>query len=167
MEQEIVEEVVVEQEDEAGIFFRRFPKEKQDQVRGLVEYATLMGLTGKDLVSIGGKLDRIKDSQERIRNMEIVKSFDCLPIGDDAKRGKGNHEYLLDTRFKLKTVNGSYNFHSSSYSGWTITSAATKQRKHHNPGYGDHALPRSLGWERHSRYSMLLDIASGKLLLNF
>ena len=76
-------------EDLELLEFRRFPKEKQDQVRALVNYATLMGLTGKDLVSIGGKLDRIKASREKKqRNLiadEMIKN--CELIGKDKNDG--------------------------------------------------------------------------------
>jgi hypothetical protein len=49
---------------EEELLFKRFPADKQEQVRQLVAYAQLMGLDGKDLVSIGGKLDHIKASAE-------------------------------------------------------------------------------------------------------
>lgn len=70
-------------EDEVLLEFKRFPKEKQDQVRGLVNYATLMGLDGKDLISIGGKLDRLKVKQEIKRNRQLVESMNVRPIGQD------------------------------------------------------------------------------------
>lgn len=74
-------------DDEELIVFRRFPKEKQDQVRALVNYATLMGLTGKDLVSIGGKLDRLKVAQEKKAREVILNEMmkQCDAIGKDKK----------------------------------------------------------------------------------
>lgn len=151
-------------EDEL-LFFKRFPKEKQDQVRGLVEYATLMGLSGRDLVSIGGKLDRIKASQEKARNLEIVKSVKILPIGDD-KRYKGSSlEDSLDNRFKIKTTTGSYNF-SCSYSKWTVKSTKTGITQHHSPDNYSYELGNT-HWSRRSRYAMILDIANGLFQLNF
>lgn len=44
--------------------FRRFSEDKQEQVRQLVAYTTLMGLSGKDLISIGTKLERIRKMQK-------------------------------------------------------------------------------------------------------
>ena len=68
-------------EEEVLLEFTRFPEEKQDQIRQLVSYCTLMGLTGKDLVSIGGKLDRIKRRKELESNLAIGLSYDCIPVG--------------------------------------------------------------------------------------
>lgn len=151
--------------DEAELIFKRFPEEKQDQIRQLVGYATLMGLTGKDLVSIGGKLDRIKAARERASNLEIIKGFNCLPIGIDSKR-RSQLDSCLDERFKLKTANGTYNFQYN-YSSWQITSLSTKiQYSHRVDGY-QYELGSSINWGRRSRYAVLLDIATGKLVLNF
>ena len=38
--------------------FKRFSEDKQEQIRQFVSYAQMMGLTGKDIRSIGDKLDR-------------------------------------------------------------------------------------------------------------
>lgn len=54
---------------------KRFPKDKHEQIAGLVQYATLMGLTGRDLVSIGGKMDRDHAKKERARRLEICESM--------------------------------------------------------------------------------------------
>ena len=66
--------------DEEELIFTRFPAEKQEQVRQLVGFATLMGLSGKDLVSIGGKLDRIKQAKEREHLRSILRDMDLKPI---------------------------------------------------------------------------------------
>lgn len=150
---------------EEELFFKRFSKEKQDQVRGLVEYATLMGLTGKDLVSIGGKLDRLKAAGERRRNIEIVQSFDCRLIGIDAKSPKHVHENRLNERFKLKHVGGDYNF-TYDYNYWIVRSLATGAQQRHKVDAWDYELGR-LDWGKRSRYAMLLDIANGKFALGF
>jgi len=65
------------------LIFKRFPADKQEQVRALVNYATLMGLNGKDLVSIGGKLDRIKVRREIDANREIIDSMNLQRVGKD------------------------------------------------------------------------------------
>lgn len=142
-------------EDEE-LIFKRFPDEKQDQVRGLVNYATLMGLTGKDLVSIGGKLDRIAAARKRIANMQVIETFNCLPIGTTKN---------TDDRFKLKTTTGTYNFEKK-YSDWIVTSVSTKKTKRHSPDIWDKDLPKA-SWDRRHKYAILLDIASGELQLNF
>lgn len=142
--------------EEEELIFKRFPAEKQDQVRGLVNYATLMGLNGKDLVSIGGKLDRIAAARQRIANVQIIESFNCLPIGQDKN---------IDERFKLKTTTGTYNFEKR-YSDWMVTSASTKKTKRHHADVYNKDLPKT-NWDRRHRYAVLLDIASGELQLNF
>lgn len=143
--------------DEEELVFKRFPADKQDQVRGLVNYATLMGLTGKDLVSIGGKLDRIKASRERIRNRELVETVKFAPIGSDSK------SRLLE-RFKIKTTHGSYNFESQ-YNSWKVTSLKTKVTKTHTPEWHDFGVRAS--WQKRAQQSMLLDVATGHFQLNF
>lgn len=154
-------------EDEL-LFFKRFPVEKQDQVRGLVEYATLMGLSGKDLVSIGGKLDRIKQAQAKVANMNIINSFECLPIGMDKKASSRSD--AVDRRFRLKTANGTYTFeiNGASYytETWKITSSTSKVTVKHAPDVWLYDLPKS-NWTKRSRYALLLDISAGKLKLNF
>ena len=150
------------QEDE--LIFKRFPEDKQEQVRGLVNYATLMGLTGKDLVSIGGKLDRLKSALERKANMDIVRSFECLPIGKD--RGRGGKS--LDSRFKLKTTTGAYNFVCRYSHEWEVTSLATKKVVNYSSGgHEKYELGNTLYWGLRNRYTLLLDIAKGRLVLNF
>lgn len=154
--------------EEEQIFFKRFPAEKQEQVRGLVQYATLMGLSGKDLISIGGKLDRLKETAARTRNVELAESFNCLPIGIDAKLTGNRLTYALNGRFKLKYPHGAYNF---VYDGpdWKITSLKTKVTKSHRCSYysDDYALPKSFNWDKRRRYCMLLDVYHGKVNCNF
>lgn len=148
---------------EEELVFKRFPTEKQDQVRGLVEYATLMGLSGKDLVSIGGKLDRLKKAIEKKGNLEIIKGFDCLLIGQDKSRSR--KEEALDERFRLKTASGSYTFENQ-YNGFKITSNNTKVVVNHRVDGYDYELG-NVGWRRRARYGMLLDISRSKIVLNF
>lgn len=153
-------------EDEE-LIFKRFPEEKQEQVRGLVQYATLMGLSGKDLVSIGGKLDRLRGQQERKRNMDIINSFKCLLIGEDRKAPKSYQDGRLDIRFKLETANGVYRFDRSWGDEWTVTSYQTKYQRSHNVAVYDYDIPTKKSWETRIRYALLLDIDCGRLQLNF
>ena len=62
------------------IKLNRFDPQKQDLIEQFVEYAQLMGLSGRDLVAIGGKLDRESKKEVKIANMAIIKGFDCLTI---------------------------------------------------------------------------------------
>ena len=148
------------------IQFKRFPEEKQEQIRQFVAYAQMCGLTGKDIRSIGDKLDRIRKSNERKQNMEIIKGFECLPVGLDIKQKGRNLEQCLDSRFKLKTARGVYTF-TSHYSTYDIQSATTKTSVRYRIDAYDHELGANIGWARRQRYVVLLDISQGKLKLDF
>lgn len=142
-----------------SINLNRFSKDKQEQLEQFVAYAQLMGLSGRDLVAIGGKIEREQAKQRKIANMEIVQGFECLPIGADDK-------YQLDIRFKLKTVDGAYNFEDDSWSRWEITSLKTKAKRTHFVDTYEWDLPKT-HYRTRQRYAMLLDIASGKFKLDF
>lgn len=139
----------------------RFSDEKMIQVEQLIAYATLLGLSGEDLVSIGGKISREQSKAKKINNMEIVKSFECLPIGRDRITENS-------VRFKLKTTAGSYNFENMDHwNQWEIFSLKTKTRKMHSTGMWEYELPKTSSYQTRSRYALLLDIANGRLQLNF
>ena len=136
----------------------RFSEARQDQIEQLIAYAELLGLSGRDLVAIGGKLDRDQSKSKKIANMEIVRSFECLPIGKD---------HSLDNRFKLKTLNGAYNFECvDGWATWQVTSLKTKVKQTHSSGMWNYQFPKS-SYQKLSKYSLLLDIAAGKIPLNF
>lgn len=105
-------------DEDVMIEFRRFPQEKQDQVRALVNYATLMGLNGKDLVSIGGKLDRVAAKREIEHNRNIVANMGVRPIGKDKD---------CYSRWAWADAQGViYHFANSNYHSVTITNTKTK-----------------------------------------
>lgn len=113
-------------DNEELLFFRRFPAEKQDQVRALVNYATLMGLNGKDLVSIGGKLDRLKASQLKKEREAILEEMmaQCTFIGRD-KNDRYNQRH--PNRFKYKDGSGRvWKLEGVDYYGCHITSDTGK-----------------------------------------
>ena len=146
-------------EDEL-LLFKRFPPEKQEQVRQLVAYAQLMGLDGKDLVSIGGKLDRIKAAQEYRRNKELVEStFTFHHVGRD------NQAYLLNSRWRIKTTGGSYTFESGSWGEFRIRSNKTGV-VHNHMITNDYSLGQG-DYYKQRRYAMMLDVAHGVFPLNF
>lgn len=146
------------------ITFKRFPKDKQEQVRQFVAYAQMCGLSGKDIRSIGDKLDRERKAVERRANMAIVNGFECLNIGEDAKRS--DKKYRLNNRFKLKTARGTYNFNYDYYDTYRITSLTTKKTINHKTNVWDYELPGK-NYDEITRYAILLDIANGKLKLDF
>ncbi len=138
---------------------KRFSDDKKEQLEQFVAYAQLMGLSGRDLVAIGGKIDREQAKQRKIANMEIVRSFECLTIGADTK-----HD--LDRRFKLKTLHGAYNFDDDGWNRWEVTSLKTKVKKVHYADSYEYDLPKT-DYRTRSRYAILLDIAAGKFKLDF
>lgn len=144
------------------ITFKRFPENKQEQIRQFVAYAQMCGLTGKDIRSIGDKLDRERKAVERKSNMEIIKGFECLYIGNDQKRFDKN---CINDRFKLKTATGAYNF-KYDYYGYQVTSLQTKKTVNHRTDVYAYELP-TRNYDEIARYATLLDIAFGKLKLNF
>lgn len=151
--------------------FSRFPADKQEQVRQLVQFTTLMGLTGKDLISIGGSLERRKKTRERKANQETLKQFDCLLVGDDKKweSDKWQKERRLDDRFRLVIRDRTYTFSHESWTEWSIVSKKTKKKVVHDvsPNLYEYALPRSSEWRREYRLILLMNIATGKLKLDF
>ena len=149
----------IETEESEELIFKRFPAEKQDQVRGLVNYATLMGLNGKDLISIGGKLDRIQLKREILRNRDIVMSMadNISTVGKDS-----------DCRRRwVYNFNGAkYYFDDAGYYDVRIRSAATKTVKTFNL-YSDYEIGRwSYRGNRHLP-SIMLQVYHGEIKLNF
>lgn len=62
-------------DEDQEIYFRRFDKQKQDQVRQLVSYITLLDLSADDLISIGNRLKRVKISEEVRINKALAKDL--------------------------------------------------------------------------------------------
>lgn len=142
-------------------FLKRFPEDKQAQVMQLVAWAEMLGLTGRDLVSIGGKIDRDIKAREREANRAICKQFECLNVGSD----KG--EYRLNKRFKLVVNGQSYRFEQDSFSYVDVYSNKTKQKKHFQ--LDEYELGR-VDWGFYSKYwrqRVLLNIYFGKIKLDF
>jgi hypothetical protein len=84
------------------VIFRRFPPEKQDQIRQLISFTTLMGLNGKDLISIGGTIERFSSAGKRKRNVALAKdlynTYNVQPI----KISQRGYRY---TREAFTTIN--------------------------------------------------------------
>lgn len=147
------------EEDTETLVFKRFPEDKQEQVRGLVNYALLMGLNGKDLVSIGGKLDRIKIRREEQRNEEIVKSIKVDKVGKD-KDMRNRWSYKVgDVRYYFQAGGGWYNSVS-------ITNSKTGVRRHFT--YDQYHVSRRLNIERNYYLPhVMLAVHDGTIQLNF
>lgn len=143
-------------------FLKRFPEGKHEQIRQLIFMAQLSGLSGKDLVSIGGWIDRNKKNDEYRANKdrinELIKQGIILPIGQDSK------EQIVN-RFKYKSAAGDYNFVSNGWSHWTCTSMKTKVKQNFIPG--SYSWPGHIHWNYRYFYNCVLDIVDKKIQLNF
>lgn len=138
---------------------KRFDPTKHAQLEGLLQWVELMGLTGKDLISLGGHINRQQEAAEIRQNQAIVDGIGCQPIGKDKK---DNMIYRWkyqqgDTWFHFEDVGG--------YQGGVkITNTRTKVTKKFRPT----SYPlgrRSYRWAL--RYNTMLDIVKGKILLDF
>ena len=138
--------------DEVELEFKRFSKEKQEQVRQLVAYTTLMGLTGKDLVSIGGKLDRIEKRKDLEHRLSIVNSYSIRPIGVDKDTSK---------RFKIEINGVNYNVYDDYY-GCIVKNLKTNRQSTFHLNQLDWG--RS-GWKSRIRYQFLWALHTGQVTL--
>lgn len=149
------------EELDVTIEFSRFPKEKQEQIRQLVAYTMLMGLDGKDLVSIGGKLDRLKTKSEIVRNRAIIENMLneklIVPVGKDKD---------MRHRWAYITPNGRYYFKDSGWRSVIITNSKTGKTQ---------TVPIP-SWYNFGRYrvgnnrelaNIMLCVYNGEILLNF
>ena len=152
-----MEELETATEDE--LYFRRFPPEKQDSIRALVSYVTLLDLNGKDLISIGGRLERIKASRQAVNNQNIILGMDIRPVGKD-KDLRRRWVYLHEDGTR-------YYFDSPGWSDVRVRSGLTNVTKHVTvPEQYDVKKVRSLN---HNRYlaNIMLNVYHGKIKLNF
>ena len=137
----------------------RFADDKQDQIEQLIAYTQMLGLTGADLVSIGGKMQREQIKARKEANMKLINEFTCLKIGKD-------DSIDINNRFKLKTADGMYSLTAGRWSVWTVVNTKTQAKRTHEANYYYYDLPKTDHRTR-LRYAMLLDIALGKFQLDF
>jgi hypothetical protein len=143
-------------------FLKRFPESKHEQIRQLMSYIEMCGVSGRDLVSIGGYIDRRAASDRYQAAKERVKAFidqkTICPIGY-------NTEDQLANRFKYRGITGNYNFVRNGWSSWEVTSLKTKIKKTINTS--NRSWPSHVRWGQREFYDMVLDIADGNVQLNF
>ena len=148
--------------EEAVLHFKRFSAEKQDQIRALVNYATLMGLDGRDLVSIGNKLNRIAARRKIKYNQDITD--DMLThvelIGLDRKKPTLDH-----TRFVyVDAVGTRWRFDCISFCSVTVTNMTTEVKKEFSRHYDKYDLGRADRW---TMRQVLMNLHDGMIQLNF
>lgn len=143
-------------------FLKRFPEDKHAQILQIMSYLEMCGLSGRDLVSIGGYVDRRAMSQRyqhtKQRVQEYIDQGTIRPIGSD------RIDQIVN-RFKLKTLNGDYNFEQDGWSDWNATSLKTKVKQ--RVRCQDRDWPAHVHWTRRHFYNMVLDIAEGDFKPNF
>lgn len=136
---------------------KRFDKEKHDQLEGLLQWCQLMGLTGKDLVSLGGHIDRAQKTEDAKKNRTLAESIVFTPVGQN--------DMQMSNKWSTKNVDGDrYVFESASWQRVTVTSAKTKVRKVFSLEY--YELGR-IGWQKRDRYQSALNLINGRIVLNF
>ena len=134
---------------------KRFDKSKHEQLIGLLQWCELMGLNGRDLVSLGGHIDRLQAREAAEKNLAIAKGYKIDRIGRDDN---------TEQRFVLKTLNGRYRFDYYTYDQVVVQSYNTKIKKYF--GLDPFEIGR-MGWRKAWVYRALLNVHSGKILLDF
>lgn len=114
----------LDQELEQDLTFRRFSPDKQDQIRHLVSYTTLLGLTGKDLISIGGRLERI----EKIKVLKSNRTIAAQYMGQIQELWSNSRSY--GRRFKYHLRSGKeYQIETDHWMGIKVTNLTNKKEK--------------------------------------
>lgn len=109
-------------------FMSRFGADRGPQIEQLISYITLLGFTGKDLVAIGGKMERQKEKNIALHNEEIVKQFKFELIGQDRDV---NHR----GRFKIKNPYGTYHVQCQSFWHGEVKNTKTRVKKNYFVNY--------------------------------
>jgi hypothetical protein len=134
---------------------KRFNKDKHEQLEQLIAWCTLMGLEGKDLVSLGGHLDRAKKSAEAKSNTELANSIKFDSVGGDTE---------MRNKWSTKNTHGRYTFEEATWGRVNITSNKTKIRRTFNLQY--YELGRA-SWRTRARLQSALNIIHGNIVLDF
>jgi hypothetical protein len=135
---------------------KRFDKAKHEQLQGLLEWCQLMGLTGKDLVSLGGHIDRAQAAAEAKSNRSLADTIKFDVVGSDTD---------MNSKWSFKTAEGvRYTFESASWKRVNVTSNKTKVRKVFQLEHYD--LGR-ISWTRRDRLQCALNIINGRIVLDF
>lgn len=134
---------------------KRFDKSKHEQLEQLIAWCQLMGLEGRDLVSLGGHLDRAKKTAEGQSNRTLAETVQFDIVGNDT---------AMSNKWSFKTVTGRYTFHDASWRRVNVTSNKTKVRKAFILEY--YELGR-VHWNKRDRLQCALNMIHGKIVLDF
>jgi hypothetical protein len=131
---------------------KRFDPQKHEQLKGLLEWCALMGLSGKDLVSLGGHIDRANRAAEAKGNLALAETIQFDKVGDS------------EDRWSYLTPTGRYTFQDTSWNRVVVVNNKTKVRKHFTLEH--HEIGR-VGWKKRERIQCALNLIHGKIVLDF
>jgi hypothetical protein len=148
-------------------FLARFPESKHEQIKQLMGYIQLCGVTGRDLVSIGGYIDRERKKETAKYNLARIADLDIQLIGADKKNT--TRQEWWQRRWRVVTSNGDkYDFINDTWHHYRVYSHGTKITMTASPTNtytGD--WPNTWRWQKISAHEMMMDVADGRFLLNF
>lgn len=135
---------------------KRFDPAKLEQLEGLMQWCALLGLTGKDLISLGGHIDRMQAREGMLANKAIVDGMGCTPVGEDTN---------MNRRWRYKTAMGNYRFEEIGWYCIKVTNTRTKVQKKFLVKQ-DHDLGHMIR-DKRLRYMAMLDVYNGTIVLDF
>ena len=138
------------------IELKRFDQKQQAQVEQVIAFTRLMGLTGKDLVAIGGAIDRRERAEESKMRLAVANTITILPI-------RGNKS---NKRFKITNSTGNYYFEYIGWRTFDIRSFSGKQKTVQTDIW-ENNLPKSRNEVKMCTQNICYDIATGKLILDW
>jgi hypothetical protein len=147
-------------------FLARFPESKYEQIKQLMSYIQLCGVTGKDLVSIGGYIDRERKKETTKSNLARIADLDIQLI---AKAKRDPRQEWWHQRWRVVTANGNkYDFTDDTWNNYRVYSHATKITKSitaldHYAG----SWPSTWRYNKIQAHELMMDVVDGRLLLNF
>jgi hypothetical protein len=137
---------------------KRFDPEKREQLEGLLNWCALLGLTGKDLISLGGHIDRMQTRNLILQNRKLAEDIPIEKVGKDTDTNK---------RWIINTSTGKYRFEifDSRWDFIKVISYKTQKKKqfalHDEWDIGD------IHWHRRTKYLALLNYQAGYIVLDF
>ena len=134
---------------------KRFDKEKHDQLEQLIAWSQMMGLSGRDLVSLGGHIDRAQQAAEAKSNRTLAETIKFDPVGGDTE---------MSNKWSYLTPDGRYTFQDASWGRITVVSNKTKVRKVLRTEV--YQLGR-MHWNKRDRMQCALNIINGRIVLDF
>lgn len=148
-------------------FLARFPESKHEQIKQLMGYIQLCGVTGKDLVSIGGYIDRERKKETAKNNLARIADLDIQLIGTNKKNN--TRQEWWQRRWRVVTANGNkYDFTDETWNNYRVYSHTTKITKsitasnHYVGGW-----PCTWRYNKIQAHEIMMDVADGRFLLNF